>query len=662
MDFFERERHVRAASRRLVVLFVLAVLGITALVNAAVLAATAAQGQATTQDLIGTSVLVSAAVLLIIGGVSMVKTFTLRQGGGVKVAQSLGGVPLPDIPTDPKLKRYRDVVEEIAIASSTPVPVLYYLPEEAGINAFAAGYTPADAAVCVTQGSLDRLNRDELQGVIAHEFSHIVNGDMRLSLRLIGVLAGILALWVVGHTVLYVGRTLTLLFGRSRDRVTGAIGATGVGLLVLGFVVLVAGWLGVFFGRLIKAAFSRQREYLADASAVQYTRQTSGLTGELKKIGGLEAGSQLRSPKTENVSHMLFGEGKRASALYATHPPLIQRIQALEPGFTPSNLDELRQHWSAQPPDGLAEDSRMGFAEAPVAQAVPAASQAAPAPSQAAPAPSQAAARRVDAREYTATVGNPTAASYEAGARIRKAIPQHLADLAHNPTTAVPLIYGLVFDRNQDVRNVQYGIVARYHGRQMADESWRCGGELVNLDPSLRLPLASIAFPPLRSQSEAQTQLMTAVLRELIHAESQVNVFEYCLGTLVFVGLHETLTSASPWQSKRQNLASAQNAISCLIAVLAHTANSDPSAAAAAFQAGISVVYPQARIPLLSVSGVLVLEQVWPVIDGLEGNDKATLITAVVTTITADRVVTEEESELLRTVCGVLHCPVPPVV
>jgi Zn-dependent protease with chaperone function len=641
MDFFERERQVRAASRRLVVLFVLAVLGIAAIVNLAVIAATVSQGQATPQNLIGTSVLTSGAVLLIIGGVSIVKTLTLRQGGGVKVAESLGGVPLPDMPTDPKLQRYRNVVEEIAIASSTPVPVLYYLPQEEGINAFAAGYTPADAAVCVTQGSLDRLNREELQGVIAHEFSHIVNGDMRLSLRLIGVLAGILALWVVGHMVLYAGRTMTLLFGRSRDRVTGTLGAAGLGLLVLGFVVLVAGWLGVFFGRLIKAAFSRQREYLADASAVQYTRQTAGLTGALKKIGGLEAGSQLRSPKTENVSHMLFGEGKKASALYATHPPLIKRIQVLEPDFTPSNLDELRNRWSAQPPDGLEEDSRMGFSGASVQQAAP---------------------RRLDAREYTAAVGNPTAASYEAGTRIRNAIPPRLADLAHNPATAVPLIYGLLFDRNQDIRQVQYGIVARYHGKQVADESWRYGAELVNLDPSLRLPLASIAFPPLRGRPEAETRLMTSVLRELIHAEDQVHIFEYCLGTLVFVGLHETLTSGSPWNGRRQNLASAQNAICCLIALLAQTANSDPSAAAAAFQAGIAVAYPQARIPMLPVTGVLALEQVWPVIDGLEGNDKATLISAVVTTVTADRVVTEEESELLRTVCGVLHCPVPPVV
>jgi Zn-dependent protease with chaperone function len=627
MDFFERERKVRAASKRMVLLFILAVLGITAIVNVAIIVPTVSQGGATPQQLIALSVVVSGAVLLMIAGVSIVKTLMLRQGGGVKVAESLGATRVPDMPTDPKLHRYRDVVEEIAIASSTPVPVLYYLPQESGINAFAAGYTSADAAVCVTQGSLDRLNRDELQGVIAHEFSHVVNGDMRLSLKLIGVLAGITALSVIGRMLWYWG-------GRSR-------GNSSLPLWAVGLVVLAAGWIGVFFGRLIKAAVSRDREYLADASAVQYTRQTSGLTGALKKIGGLEAGSRLNSPQTENVSHMLFGEGMKVSALYATHPPLIKRIQVLEPDFTFSNLEELRKRWSDRPPDGLEEDSRMGFASAPVQQAPP---------------------RRLNAREYAAAVGNPTAASYEAGARIRKAIPQNLADLAHNSATAVALIYGLVFDRNQNVRQAQYGIVARYHGKQVADESWRCAAELENLDPSVRLPVASIAFPALRGRPEAEMRLMRSVLGELINAEGQVNVFEYCLGTLVFVGLHETLTSASPWESKRQNLASAQNAICCLIALLAQTANSDPRAAAAAFHAGISVVYPQGRISFLPVQSVFALEQVWPVIDGLEGNDKATLVAAVVTTVMADRVVTEEESELLRTVCGVLHCPVPPVV
>jgi Zn-dependent protease with chaperone function len=645
MDFFERQRHVRAASKRLVFLFILAVLAITAIVNVAVLAATVSGGQSTPEQLIGMSVLVSGATLLMIGGVSTVRTMALRRGGGVKVAESLGAVRVPDMPTEPHLKRYRNVVEEIAIASSTSVPVLYYLPSEQAINAFAAGYTPADAAVCVTQGSLDRLNRDELQGVIAHEFSHIVNGDMRLSLRLIGVLAGITALSVIGRTLWYVGG------GRGRGSNNNAALALGA----LGLVVLAAGWIGVFFGRLIRAAVSRDREYLADASAVQYTRETSGLTGALKKIGGLEAGSRLGSPKTENVSHMLFGPGMKFSGLYATHPPLFKRIQVLEPSFTPTNLDELRRGWSARPPDGLAEDSRMGLADAPVQQAAPQVQQAAPQVQ-------QAPARRLDAREYAAAVGNPTAASYAAGARYHKAIPQNIADLAHNSADAVPLIYGLVFDRKQNVREAQYRVVAKYHGKQLADEAWRCAWELVNLEPSLRVPVASIAFPALRGRPEAETRVMTSVLGELINADGQIDIYEYCLGTLVFVGLHEALTSGSPWKSKRQSLASAQNATSCLIAVLAQTANSDPRAAAAAFQAGISVAYPQARIPFPPVQGVFALEQVWPVIDGLEGNDKATVVAAVVTTVMADRVVTLEEDELLRTVCGVLHCPVPPVV
>ncbi|BBZ15053.1 M48 family metallopeptidase [Mycobacterium branderi] len=629
MDFFERQRQVRAASKRLVFLFVLAVLGITAMVNVAVIGATTLREPATPAQLIAESVLVSGAVLLMIAAVSTVKTLMLRQGGGVKVAESLGAIRVPDMPTDPRLKRYRNVVEEIAIASSTPVPVLYYLPDESGINAFAAGYTPADAAVCVTGGSLERLNRDELQGVIAHEFSHIVNGDMRLSLKLIGVLAGITALSVIGRMLWYSGG------GRGRDR------GNSLPLWALGLVVLAAGWIGVFFGRLIKAAVSRQREYLADASAVQFTRQTSGLAGALKKIGGLEAGSRLHTPKAENVSHMLFGEGMKLSALYATHPPLIDRIRALEPGFTPTNLEELRHRWSYQPPDGLAEDSRLGFAEARGPHVAP---------------------RRFDPREYTAAVGNPSVASYQAGVRMREAIPPEVARRAHDPAAAVPLIYGLVFDRKQNIRQIQHGIVARCHGPQIADEAWRCGAELARLDPSLRLPVASIAFPALRALPEPPKRLMMSVLGQLINADGQIEVFEYCLGTLVFVGLNETLTSAAPWKSRRQTLTSAQNAICCLLAVLAQAGNSDPRQAAAAFQAGIRVAYPQARIPFLPVDGVLALEQVWPVIDGLEGTDKATVVAAVMTTVTADRVVTVEESELARTVCAVLHCPVPPAL
>src|SRR6201997_959009 len=235
MNFFERQRQVRTASKRMVALFILAVLGIVAMVNLPFIAAAEYKHRETTtpERLMEISAVVSSVVLLVIAGVSIVRTLMLRQGGGVKVAESLGAVRVPDMPTGLALKRYRNVVEEIAIASSTPVPVLYYLPREAGINAFAAGYTPADAAVCVTQGALDRLNREELQGVIAHEFSHIVNGDMRLSIRLIGVLAGITALAVIGRTVMY--------FGGNDDDDDGGF---GIALAIVGFVLLAAGGVG----------------------------------------------------------------------------------------------------------------------------------------------------------------------------------------------------------------------------------------------------------------------------------------------------------------------------------------------------------------------------------------------------------------------------------
>lgn len=265
-------------------LFVLAVLGITAMVNVAVIGATTLREPATPAQLIAESVLVSGAVLLMIAAVSTVKTLMLRQGGGVKVAESrrdpgTGYADRPAAQAVPQRRRRdRHRIEHPGAGAVLPARRERHQRVRSRVH-------PADAAVCVTGGSLERLNRDELQGVIAHEFNHIVNGDMRLSLKLIGVLAGITALSVIGRMLWYSGG------GRGRDR------GNSLPLWALGLVVLAAGWIGVFFGRLIKAAVSRQREYLADASAVQFTRQTSGLAGALKKIGGLEAGSRLHTPR-----------------------------------------------------------------------------------------------------------------------------------------------------------------------------------------------------------------------------------------------------------------------------------------------------------------------------------------------------------------------------
>ena len=259
MNFFEQQAAARRTSTRLVLLMALAIAGIVLAVDGVVWVAT----QSPKLVLFAT---LSSVAVIAIGSLYRIASLG---GGGEPVAQQLGGTLVPENTTEPGLRRLRNVVEEIAIASGVPVPKLYVLEHEAGINAFAAGYSTSDAVVAVTRGALDRLNRDELQGVIAHEFSHILNGDMRLNIRLVGVLFGILMIGLIGRKILEHGR-----FG-GRGKGIGAI-------LVAALVAMLIGYIGLFFGRMIKAGVSRSREKLADASAVQFTRQTQGLSGALK--------------------------------------------------------------------------------------------------------------------------------------------------------------------------------------------------------------------------------------------------------------------------------------------------------------------------------------------------------------------------------------------
>ncbi|HLI17737.1 MAG TPA: M48 family metallopeptidase, partial [Rhodanobacteraceae bacterium] len=334
MDFFAREAKVRHSSRMLVLLFALAVLAIVIAVD--VVCAFFLVGFRP-GPLIGIAV----AVVVLIGLCSAYRVASLA-GGGAAVAREMHAVQVPADTNNPQWRRLRNVIEEVAIASGVPVPEIYVMQNEAAINAFAAGYTPTDAVVCVTQGCLDKLNRDELQGVIAHEFSHVLNGDMRLNIRLMGLLFGIMVIWVIGRFLMWGG-----FWGVGDNDGRGGRGRGSSGQVALaGLALLAIGAIGVFFGRLIQAAVSRQRESLADASAVQFTRQTSGIAGALKKIAVFEEGSALQAPRRDEVRHMLFGDAE-ASSLFATHPPIIERIKALEPGFKPEELDAYVKQWLA---------------------------------------------------------------------------------------------------------------------------------------------------------------------------------------------------------------------------------------------------------------------------------------------------------------------------
>ena len=623
MNFFQRQRDVRRLSRRLVVLFVFAVLTIVAVVDVVAAVAFGAAKQPA-ENLLTLLIWVTALMIVAIGLTSFVRTRMLRGGGGGRIAQGLGGVHVPENTTDPRLRRLRNVVEEMAIASGVPVPEIYVLPDENQINAFAAGFSPADAAIAVTHGALERLNRDELQGVIAHEFSHIVNGDMRLNIRLMGTLFGILVLAILGRVLLHVRG------GRNP-------------LPIVGLALIIVGYVGVFFGRMIKAAVSRQREYLADASAVQFTRQSAGLAGALKKIGGL--GSRLRGDRAEDVSHMLFGEGFLFGSLFATHPPLVERIQTLEPSFDQRQLEQLSEQWARTPPLGLAEDQALGLA--PTGR-----SPAGRLPEVTA---------RIPARpdDVVASVGSVAAAPGWIAGSILDAIPAPLLDRARHPEAVLPLVFGLLLAGDEATRANQHAVLVARYGQGLADAAVADHAALAELHPVLRLPLAELAFPTLRRRPRPAQEAVLACIHALIRTDGHIDVFEYCLSRLLHRELYESMHRTSPWRGRRAPQDVTNRAVAMLLALLAQAGSADPQAA---YLAGLARVVPGEPIPFdPPAQGAVALEQAWPALDALDGPEKEFLVAGMVTVIGHDGVMTVSEAELLRTVCALLHCPLPPL-
>lgn len=328
-DFFAAQDAARSRSRQLVALFLASVAGLIVAIYLAVMGLLLA-GESVPGSLWSPDVFMWVAGLtaLVVGVASLGKIASLRAGGG-SVARSVGGRLVEAATTDPAERRLVNVVEEMSIAAGVPVPEIYVLDGEDGINAFAAGFAPGDAAVAVTRGCMTKLNRDELQGVVAHEFSHILNGDMRLNIQLIGLVFGLLVLAIIGQGMMRVA--LQSGGGRRRGGKDGA--AIIVAVAAMGLILFVAGWLGVLFGRLLQSAVSRQREFLADAAAVQFTRNPDGLSGALRKIGA--SGSRVNNAHSQDVAHLFFANGLRLgwAGMFATHPPLEERIRAIDPGW-----------------------------------------------------------------------------------------------------------------------------------------------------------------------------------------------------------------------------------------------------------------------------------------------------------------------------------------
>jgi Zn-dependent protease with chaperone function len=631
VDFFTRQDQARGTTFKLVVLFGIAVLAIIVAIDLVVVVLT--RNGPTSYILTWVIVATVVTVLLITGG-TLGKMFSLR-GGGSAVALSVGAVPIDPTTGDPQLRRFINVVEEMSIASGVPMPRLFVLEREEGINAFAAGYSAADAAITVTGGALRTLNRDELQGVIGHEFSHVLNGDMRINVRLIGLLSGILLLGLIGLRVLAFSGG-----GRSRDKNGAPIIAIAIAFLVLGFV-------GQFFAGLIQAAVSRQREWLADASSVQFTRQTTGLTGALKKIAGLPVGSALQDTASERqINHMLFGEGSKSfSQLRATHPPLLKRIQALDPTFRAEQEAQLAQQYAENPPNGMAEDQALGLvgggAAAPPARAASTVTVSPPA--------------------VAARVGTFDPHDLARGAALSAQIPSDLRQLASQPSTAVPLVLALLLDRDDAVRQRQLDLITQRISPADAKAAAALYATVAPTPELLRLPLVGISMTALAARPPAHVTDLLSALDGLALADGTYTVSEYCLTRLVASYLRDSNDPARRSRPGRASVSQMQNAALTLLAVVAAAGNDDPAAEQHAFAAGIGRLMPGAPVPAFTPPAdfVTALDSVWGPLDSLDPQHKRPLIEALVAAVNDDGVLAVAEAELLRTACALLHCPLP---
>lgn len=616
MNFFDHQQSARRRTAALVALFLLATALIVAAVNLVVLGIVMYFGNPPVVLLDGAWPRVSSATIGwttlatvgIIGGASLYRLASLADGGAA-VARALGATLVSPAPDDPLRRQLRNVVEEIAIAAGVPVPQVYVLEAETGINALAAGYNAADAAIVVTRGTLEYLTRDELQGVVAHEFSHVLNGDMRLNTRLIALLFGILIVALAGRFLL-----------RSAAEAGGRTALFGV---VVGGALAVIGYTGLLFARLIKAAVSRSREYLADAAAVQFTRNPGGIAGALKKLAVSPLRAAIPSPAFEEVSHMLIADRQSwRESWFASHPPLLARIRRLEPRFRAEELQHIRLRplTPSTPSPAPAADAERAYA--------------------------------VNAATLASAVGQPDAAALASATAQLAHIPAALHDAAHAPERAEALVLALLAARRPTPSKLD---------AEQSASAQALVPAVQRLDAALHLTLLELALPALRQRpAEALRRLVRGIDRELNGGAARA--FDYALSRLVRLTVLEALAPrrAAHAPIVAPKLYQLRHETRLLLSVMAAHGHDDAAQAAAAYARAIRHVQPHDPLPY-AVPGdwTRALDLALLRLDRLPPAMKQTLIEALALAISHDGLVLLGELELLRVVCALLHCPLP---
>ncbi len=638
--FFENQDTARRNTKRLVFLFCLAVLAIVGMLYLLAVVLTGVQQDPYTGEiavavgwwqpelLAG----VALATLAIVAGGSLYKMAQLR-GGGAVVAESLGGTLVSSDTQDPDQRRLLNVVEEMAIASGMSTPPVYLLANEQGINAFAAGFTPGDAVIGVTRGCVEQLSRDELQGVVAHEFSHILSGDTSLNIRLMGVIHGILIIGIIGYFLLrssmFAGRGR----GGGRDNSGLAMLAGGVGLMMIGF-------LGTFFGNLIKASVSRQREFLADASAVQFTRNPDGLAGALKTIGGFDGGSVLESPNAPESSHFFFSQGLRGGlqTLFATHPPLDERIRRMDPSWEGGARGAVSGARLAEGAAGLAGDTA---AAQPAGSGLPAAPEG----------------------SALDQVGEPSAAHLTYAAALLRDLPPAVHTAAHEPYGARAVVYALLIGRDADCRKRQLEQLARFGEDGIDRETLRLVPEIESLDARFRLPLIDLALPALRALSPSQYKAFKTNVGALVTADQKIDLFEWTLQRVLLTHLRPHFEHVRRPRVRHSSLRRVTSPCEVVLSILAYAGGRSEEQRHAAFAQGASRLR-DLEIELLSVDrcGLGDLDPALQQLSQVDAASTQQLLAACAACIAADRHVTQAEGELLRAIADALGCPMPPLL
>lgn len=642
MDFFGEQARRRAASRKLALLFALAVLAIVALVDGVVWMLWRAHAVFFTGVPYSQGRLLAAVTAVVAGGILVCSFHRMRElsAGGRAVAESVRAERVPAEPGDPRLRRLRNVVEEMAVAAGVPAPGIYVMPDEAAINAFAAGLEPRDAVICVTQGCVDHLSRDELQGVVGHELSHVLNGDMRMNIRIMGLLFGIQALGILGRRMLDAGDDAGD-FGRRRES------WPGVSFMALGAALMAIGYVGIVAGRMIQAALSRSREALADASAVQFTRQTDGLAGALKKVASVEERSYLCSGRRGELAHMLFAEGDEMRRLFATHPPLLERIRALEPGFSATALKLFAARYVANLP---ARDGAM------VPEPPP------PSPKISAPPPESlglhtrfGAAPAEGAFSSLEDIGPGALPSDAPGD-----LPSELVRAARDPEAAQGLVLAYALSPEWALRDGQERIIAPILGDAVAARAMAMADAVAGLPLKPRQLLLALAMPLLRGLPPPRRGALLHAADLLVRADGRMELREYALLRLLRAQLREAASApAAPPGARKLNACRESYALVCAV-LASHGSASEPEARQAWWLAmqealpGETLAWPV--VPALWQDA---FDRALDELDQLGPVGKELAVQGLLRAARADGEVNGDEAQLLRLICASLHCAPP---